>query len=296
MDIEELRAFVAVADTKSYSAAADALGMPRSTVRRKVEALEARAGVALIAATPRGVVLTDAGSALASQARRMMQEMRAVLASVRDLGAEPRGTLRVVLPVGMPPQSLVRLFATVRAAHPSLRYHLRFSNDPISEPLDDVDLAVHFDDASPGKAWVSFPILRIRRWLLASESYLAQLGTPTNVEELIRHDLLAWQAPREDATRWRTRDGRLLAVQPILIASDVHLVRNACAAGLGIAYTPDGMLPELTGAAPLVPVLPDLFTSELTVRISVPRALADVPKIRLIIERVSAFVEPSRDD
>ncbi len=292
MDIEELRAFVGVADTGSYLGAADSLGMSRSTLRRKVDALEARAGVALLEGTPRGVVLTDAGNALATQARRMMQEMRAVLASVRDLGAAPRGTLRVVLPVGMPPQSLVQLFSAMRGSYPELRYHCRFSNDPVREPLDDVDLAVHFDDKSPGKAWVSFAILRIRRWLLASPGYLESRGIPASVDELERHDLLSWQAPREDAGLWPTRDGRSVRVSPVIIASDVHLIRMACAGGLGIAYTPDGMQPKLTGADPLVPVLQDAIQGELTIRVSVPKALSDVPKIRLVLDRVSAFVDP----
>ena len=96
MDLEELRAFVAVAETGSYLAAADSLAMSRTTLRRKVDSLEARAGVALVEGTPRGIVLTDAGKALASQGHRMMQEMRAVLSSVRDLGSTPRGTLRAV--------------------------------------------------------------------------------------------------------------------------------------------------------------------------------------------------------
>lgn len=292
MDLDELRAFVAVADTGSFLAAADTLGMPRSTLRRKVDALSARAGVALLGGTGRGVVLTDAGQALATQARRMMQEMRAVLVSVRDLGDAPRGVLRVVLPVGFPPASYALIFEALRAAYPGLRYHLRFSNDPASEALDDVDLAVHFDDASPGKAWVSRPLVRIRRWLLASESYLAAHGTPTRVDDLAGHALLAWQAPGEDASIWRTRTGRALAVEPILVSSDVHMIRVLCAAGQGIAFTPDAGLPALTGAAPLVPVLPDQIGGELVLRASVPRALVDVPKIRMILERLAELVPP----
>jgi DNA-binding transcriptional LysR family regulator len=291
VDLEDLRAFVAVADSGSFLAAANALRVPRATVRRRVQALEVRAGVALLDASPRGVVLTDAGNALAAQGRRMMQEMRAVLASVRDLGQAPRGTLRVVLPVGLPPLAVARLFGVVRSSYPELAFHVRMSNDPTHEPLDDVDLAVHFDDDAPGPSWVSFPIVRIRRWLLASPDYLARRGRPAALEDLHAHELLAWQAPGDDPLAWPTRGGGVLHVRPTIVSPDVHLVRLACAAGQGIAYIADGMLPEITGAEPLVPVLEDLIGSELTLRVSVPAALADVPRVRVVIDHARAFVQ-----
>lgn len=293
VDLEDLRAFVAVADTGSFVAAADAVRMPRSTLRRRVSALEARAGVPLLEGTPAGVVLTDAGRALAEQGRRMMQEMRAVLASVRDLGQTPRGTLKLVLPVGMPPLALAGLFAGMRGAYPDLRHHLRFSNDPLREPLDDVDLAVHFDEGTPGPSWVSFPVLRIRRRLLATAAYLAARGTPRTVEDLATHELLCWQAPGEDARLWRLVSGESLRVEPVLIASDVHLVRICCAKSQGIAYIPDGELPHITGAEPLTPVLEEVLGSELTIRISAPAALAGVPKIRLVLDQIEAFMRPA---
>jgi DNA-binding transcriptional LysR family regulator len=289
VDLEDLRAFVAVADTGSFLAAAGAVRMPRSTLRRRVNALEARAGVPLLEGTPGGVVLTDAGLALAAQGRRMMQEMRAVLASVRDLGATPRGTLRLVLPVGMPPQAVAMVLAGMRAAHPDLHYHCRFSNDPAAEPLDDVDLAVHFDDDAPGPAWVSFPIARIHRGLLASAEYLEKHGAPRHVDDLASHELLAWQAPGEDGSTWALRGGGSVRVRPVLIASDVHIVRICCAAGQGIAHVPDAGMPHLTGAAPLVRVLEDMLGSEIVVRASVPRALAGVPRVRAVVDRLEAI-------
>lgn len=291
MDLEDLRAFVAVADTGSFLAAADLLDLPRTTIRRRVAALEARAGVPLLDGTPRGVVLTEAGTTLAAQGRRMMQEMRALLSAVRDLGEAPRGTLRVVIPAGLPPTTLVRLLGVVRATYPGLSFHIRTSNAPAQEPLDDVDVAVHFDDDSPGPAWVSFPIVRIRRRLLAHERYLAARGTPTSLDALGAHDLLAWMAPGEDPTVWRTRAGRRLRVSPVFVSTDVHLVRLACAAGQGVAFVPDGMLPEVTGAEPLVAVLEDQLGSELTLRMSVPRALAEVPKVRVLVEHARALVD-----
>jgi DNA-binding transcriptional LysR family regulator len=74
MDLEELRAFLDVVETGSFLAAAKSLGVSRTTLRRRVEALEARAGVPLLKSTPQGILLTEAGEVLAQRGRIMMQE------------------------------------------------------------------------------------------------------------------------------------------------------------------------------------------------------------------------------
>ena len=115
MDLEELRAFLTVAETGSFLAAEQRLGMPRATLRRRVEALEARAGVPLLHRSRQGVSLTVAGMSLAERGGLVAQEAAALVASVRELGREPAGLLRVQLPPGMPPQILAQLFAAIRA-------------------------------------------------------------------------------------------------------------------------------------------------------------------------------------
>lgn len=290
MDLEELRAFVAVAETGSYLAAADSLGMSRTTLRRKVDALEARAGVPLLEGTSRGVVLTDAGQALAKQGRRMMQEMRAVLSSVREIGAEPRGTLSVVLPVGMPPFVMTQLFGLLRITFPDLDYSVRFSNDPIREPLEDVEVVVHFSDGSPGAAWVSHAILAFQDRLLASPGYLASRGCPASPEDLAHHELLAWLAPGADPRTWPLRDGGHVHVRPKLVSTDAHHIRSCAAAGLGIAYVPDAPIPEPEGSAPLIAVLEPRIGKVRTLYVSVPKVLAAVPKLRAVLERARQYL------
>ncbi len=290
MDLEELRAFVAVAETGSSSAAADALGVSRTTLRRKIDALEARAGVALLEATPRGIVLTDAGRARAEQGRRMIQEMRAVLSSVRELGASPRGVLRLVLPVGMPPHVLTPIAGALRASFPALSLDVRFSDDPIREALDDVDVAIHFGASSPGSAWLSPALFPIRHWLVASPVYLERRGTPADVDGLAAHELFTWRAPQADPGALPLRRGGHARVEAALVSTDPHMLRALCHAGLGIAFLPDGLMPDPDVATQLVSVLPDDVGRDDALYVSVPKVLAEVPKIRVILERVRGFL------
>jgi DNA-binding transcriptional LysR family regulator len=291
MDLEELRAFIAVVETGSFLAAARLLDVSRTTLRRHVAALEARAGVPLIERARQGVSPTDAGQVLARQGRAMMQEVGALLASIREVGQAPSGTLQVVLPVGLPPHVLTPLFAALRGAYPKLSFHCRFSNDPLSEALGNIDIAVHFGEDAPKGAWISHVVLRIREWLIASRGYLERRGAPRSIAELKNHELFAWQAPGEDARVWRTRAGGCFSVEPALIATDIHFLRSCCIAGLGIGLVPDALLPDPgLDADPLVPVLPDVVGQERPVRISVPAVLAELPKIKMVLDHVQGFL------
>lgn len=292
MDLTELRALIAVVDSGSYLGAARTLGVSRTTLRRQVASLESRAGVPLLEGGRQGVVPTEAGRILARQGVSMMQEAGALLASIRECGREPTGTLRVCLPVGLAPQVLAPLVAAVRASYPRLYFDCRFSNDPLGEALTDVDIAVHFGADPPPGRWISHVVLRLREWLLASPGYLERRGTPRTVEELRGHDLLAWCPPGEDARVWRTSGGMAFSVAPVLVATDIHFVRHCCLAGVGIGRLPDALVPDPgVPEGALVPVMAETVHHERALRVSVPSALAEIPKLKMVVEQARRFAQ-----
>jgi DNA-binding transcriptional LysR family regulator len=293
MDLEELRAFLDVVETGSFLAAAETLGVSRTTLRRRVEALEARAGVPLLKSTRQGILLTEAGEVLAQRGRIMMQETSALLASIREVGQEPSGTLRMVMPVGLPPHFLAPLFGMFRSSYPRLSVHARFSDDPLSEPLDDVDMALHFGEDTPRGPWLSHVVMRVREGLLASKEYLERRGIPRSLEELRGHELFSWEAPGDDSRSWPTLRGTAFTVEPALITADIHFIRSCIIAGLGIGLVPSVELPDPgVPEGLLVSVLPSVVGRERPVRISVPQALAEIPKLKQVLSRVRQALEP----
>lgn len=281
MDLEELRAFLAVAETGSLLGAATSLAVSRTTLRRRVEGLEARAGVPLLDRTQQGISLTPAGEVLARKGREMMAEASTLLAAIREAGTAPSAPLRLALPVGMPPQAMVPWLRTLRQRFSSLRLHVRFVDDPARHLEDDVDIAIHFGERPHGP-WVSREIKRMREWLIASRDYLDARGTPRDVEELAAHPLLCWQSPGEDARALPLARGGHAAVKPVMVATDIHLLRQCAAGGLGIALVPDAMLPD--SAQKLVPILQDLVGRDRVMHATVPRMLADLPHIRAVLD------------
>jgi DNA-binding transcriptional LysR family regulator len=292
MDLEELSAFLKVVDAGSFLAAADNLGVSRSTLRRRVGALEARAGVPLLESTSSGVVLTEAGRALQNRGKTMIEEASALIASVREVGKEPAGTLRVMLPVGLPPHLLSPFLGMLRYRLPKLTVAFSFSNDPISESIVNVDSLVHFSQDAPLGPYLSHVLMRPRQWLLASQEYLDKRGRPKSIDELRDHDLIAWQAPQEDPCIWPTLQGATFRVAPSLIATDIHFLRRCCIEGLGIGLLPDAMIPDpgLVNDT-LIPVLPDIVGRERAVRLSVPKALAEVPKVKVVLDYARQFLD-----
>lgn len=297
MDLEEFRSFVAVVEMGSFLAAASALGVPRATLRRRVDALEARAGVLLLERSARGVVVTEAGSLLAARGRSVLQEASALVASVRELGREPVGVLRVLLPVGLPPHAMVPIFAALRRAYPRLALQTRVGE--WSEGEVEIDLAIHLGagGTTPSGPWQAYELLRLREWCLASADYLARRGTPTTIAELQGHELLAWAPPGEDGRVWPRRGGEPFEVEPALVSPDIHMIRQFVLAGVGIGFIPDALFPDPgVAAGTLVPVLTDRVGRERALQVLVPTALAGLPKVRAVVGHIQRFIAETRGD
>lgn len=283
MDLEELRAFLAIVETGSFLSAANELGVSRGMLRRRVDALEARIGAPLVERSAKGVVITDAGAVLAKQGRRLIQSSSALLTAVREAAREPTGELRVALPVGLPPQVFGPVFSLLRASVPKVVVHANFAGDPLAGLLDEVDVVVHFGDESP-PAWVSHELLRIPVRLLATLGYVRRHGQPREHGELAEHTLLAWTMSGFTSS-WPLRDGTAIRVAPVLASNDAHVLRQAMLSGIGIALLPDADLPDPhVAAAGLVRVLDEQVGCSLPLRLSFPAVLAGSPKIAQIVE------------
>jgi len=290
MDLDELRAFVAVAETGSIVAAARSLSFARATLRRRLDELEARAGVPLLHRTAQGAIPTEAGAVLAARGRTILQEANALLSSVREVGAEPRGELRFVFPIGLPPDSVTLLLASLQQKYPRLSFRIHYSEDPLAGLLEDVDVAFHFGRRHPPGSWVSYELFRVHECLLASPSYLKRHGMPRTAADLHAHVLLAWDGPDTDPTAWPTHEGTTLRVTPQMTSPDIHMLRRCAAAGMGIAFVPSAETPTREDSDDtLVSVLPQLIGRERPLQAVMPAVLSEIPRIRAVLNEIRAF-------
>lgn len=288
--LAELRAFLLVVDQGSFLSAANTLGVSRTTLRRQVDALEARAGAQLIERGPKGVVLTEAGTRLARGARSVERDFGALLLAVRD-DEGPAGEVRAHLPTGLHPGAIVAVYGALRAGWPGVRVHASFSDAPEPSRIADADLVLWFGAPVAGDRWVQRVVLQIRQRLLAHPSYLEARGTPRSVDDLGAHDVLAWLAPDDHGPRITTSRGATVPITPTLATKNAHVIHEAAHFGLGVAWAPDGELPPMPGRVPLVPVLDDEIGRDVTLWLGVPRAISELPRIRLFLENFDQMRE-----
>jgi DNA-binding transcriptional LysR family regulator len=293
MDLEELRGFLAVVETGSFLGAATNLGVPRGTLRRRIDALEARAGVPLLERSARGVTVTEAGAKLVERGQRLLEEGAALLAAVREIGREPTGPLRIHLPVGLPPSVLVSIAELHRVFMPKLAVTLIMREDPLAELRDDVDIAIHFGGGEPRGSYLMRELLRVPIRIVASPEYLTHRALPASTAELDGHRLAAWSGPESDVREWPLRAGGTVSVAPMLISNDAHVLRRHVRAGFGLALLPDADLdPFGLPVDELVPVLDDVVGGSVALNLTMPEALADSPKIAKMVELLRQVCSP----
>ncbi|MCX4240451.1 LysR family transcriptional regulator [Paraliomyxa miuraensis] len=295
MDLEELRGFLAVVESGSLLGAATRLGIPRGTLRRRIDALEARAGVPLLERNASGVTPTEAGRLLAQRGRQLVADGAALIAAARDLGRESPKTLRLRLPVGTPPSALVAHVQLSRALLPKLIVSIQVHEDPLAGPLDEVDLVLHFGHGHPSSAWLEEEVLSVPLRVMASPGYLSRHGEPRTVAELAHHPLGTWLRPGGDPRRWPMRHGGLLEIAPILHGNDAHLLRQHARAGLALVLLPDGDL-DLLGLRmdELVPVLEAEIGDQLPLCMSMRAGLADDPTVGRILRSMRQLLARTR--
>lgn len=287
MDLVEIRCLIAVIDEGSMLAASTRLGVPRGTLRRRIDELEARAGVPLLVRSARGVVATEAGEMLARHGRGLLVECATLLSAVREVGGETSGALRVRIPVGLPAEMLVLFFKVLHGPSAPLPIAFEVRDDPLDGDLGDVDLIVHFSDDADADALRIITLAHVPLRIVASAAYLQRAGLPTTLEDLARHDLFAWSAPERSPDRWPLRSGGVIEVEPLVSSNDPIMVRSMARADLGLALALDGPNARLgLPSDDLVRVLPDLVGAEVPMNLSIPRALGANPKLARVVDVV----------
>lgn len=289
MDLEGIRLLLRVAELGSVQRASQVLGLSRTSLRRRLENLEAELGTRLLVHSTSGVTLTPAGAVVVEEGRELLERVSRMVASAKSATFSIGGRIRVVVPVGMPDAPRV---AVIRMLH-SLAPGLSVEGVEYIEPLDHLhepfDLMVHFGDPPPRGTWFSRVLLRARLVPLASEAYLAECGRPSSPAELSAHRLLTWTGAQVAPREWPLWAGGVLPVEPIIASADGQLLHRAAQEGAGILLgNPDPNL--LPAPTPLVPVLDGLIGKEIALRALSPVPGDVAPRTRAILASVQALL------
>lgn len=283
---EDQRAFVAVLEEGSLSAAARRLGVSQPTVRARLNALEQALGVVLFTRSMRGVVPTDQARALLGPARMMASAsetfIRAASGPIDRVAGIVRLSVSDVVGVELLPAMLVEL----RHRHPDLILETVLSNASANILEQEVDIAVRMHRPAQ-EALVAKEVPPIPIGLFAHVDYLAARGTPLSVADLGQHDIIGSDRSVPDLEFASTfLPG--IARKRYVFRTDSHPAQLAAArAGLGIAII---QLAIGLGDDRLQRVLPELAIPPLRTWIVTHESLRTTPRIRSVFDHlVSAF-------
>ncbi|MEM9493272.1 MAG: LysR family transcriptional regulator, partial [Myxococcota bacterium] len=292
MNLDELRCFLAVVEAGSMLGASTQLGVPRGTVRRRVDELEARVGMPLLERSARGVAITEAGAIVARHGRELIEEGAALLTAVRELRREPGGRLRVYGPAGMPPSMQVAFREFLHAAAPTIRLSFQIGEEPLDGLLKDGDLAIQFGDSQRPGPWVITPLALVSVHILASPKYLQRAGRPQTIADLAQHRLASWTVPGHPEDHWPLRAGGHVEVAPVLMSNDIHMLRQQARAGIGLVLLPEPHL-DLLGLPvdELVPILGDVVGCDIAVSLCLPEATAGSARVMRFVELTRGFLQ-----
>ena len=266
MDFDELQALLWVHEHGSLQAASRATGVPRTTLRRRLERLEATLGRSAHVAGPGGITLTAAGSALVEEGGALLAARQRLLDRAR--GAQsPHDTLRILVQTGLPPRALVMAISMALPMVPALRLHLDFDVDPSSRQGERFDAIVHWGAAPVVRTGFTRTLLRSSFGVMGSAEYLSEHGTPQTPADLAGHTLLH-QAGTDP--RWPRLDGATVEISPCHLYADLYLLGLMVSQGLGLAFMPVGGPLVGDDIASLIPVLTDHIGEERCLRMDMP--------------------------
>jgi DNA-binding transcriptional LysR family regulator len=293
MDLNDIVVFTKVVETKSFTGAAEQLGLPKSTVSRKLAQLEERLGVRLVQRTTRKLALTDIGQAYYERCSRIVADVAAAEQLVTDMQSTPRGRLRMTAPVDLSMRYLGSIVADFLSIHSDINIELEASDRIVDLIEEGFDLAVRFGTL-PESTLIARRLCSISAVMCATPAYLARRGTPTTIEELDEHDrVLFTPSPRTQSWTMTHGDQVYEFGRPARFASNnVGACYEALTAGAGIALLTDFIVAADCERGTLTHVLPDWSGRAIEVNAVYPARQNLPPRLSLFLDHLAKALSP----
>ena len=279
--LNDMALFVEVVKARSFRRAAEAIGVPNSTLSRRIGLLEKAIGLRLLHRTTRKIELTEAGQAYFERCKRIVDEARLAHEQLGEMLAQPSGVLRVSLPVDFATTYLAPLVAEFARRHPGISFEFDLTPRRVDLVTEPFDLAIRMGELADS-GLIARQLGRLPRYFYASPRYLELSGEPNEPDDLTRHQCLCM--PR--VATWQLDDGRKkveVTVGGRFTLNSVGMIRRLATLDMGIALLSEQIAAEDIANARLRRVLPRWQASPITVHA--------ITETRLLPAKTQRFVE-----
>lgn len=277
MDWDKLRIFHAVADAGSLTHAGDTLHLSQSAVSRQVRALEESLNTTLFHRHARGLILTEQGELLFDATKSMNKRLEAAAARIRDSEEEVFGELRVTTTTGFGTLWLAPRLPKLYEKYPDLKIDLMLEERVLDLPMREADVAIRMKEPSQADL-IRKRLMSVRMRLYATQAYLDQRGTMTDVEEIANHRLICQSPSSAQVSAGASLVQHLLTYDApsMFTVNNYFGVLQGVLNNLGIGVLPDYVTDDFPD---LIRVLPDLESGEVPVFLAYPEELRQSKRI-----------------
>ncbi|MDD1792393.1 LysR family transcriptional regulator [Enterovibrio sp. ZSDZ42] len=260
MKLDDLNLFRLIVENGSYTLASKKTGIPVATLTRRIQALEEDMKIKLLHRDARKLSLTEAGQGFYDKCSPLLEQLMAATESLSEHCKGESGTLKISAPSNIAMKLLQPMFSAFLTQFPDIKLDLELSNDSDNK-LSDGHHAFIRIGPQRDSSLIARKLHTVKDILVASPSYIANNGSPSDASDLMKHHLLkGWPL-----MRWRLTNTRgqhlCISQQGRFEASELRLVRAAAKDGLGIALIPDVLVSKDIDSKELKQVLPDWTTS-----------------------------------
>ncbi|VVD82429.1 LysR family transcriptional regulator [Pandoraea terrigena] len=286
-NLDLLRAFIAIVDSGSISAAARKLRLSQPTLSRQLQALEAQSGTALLRRDTHRMSLTDTGAQILTDAQALLSMAEECENRLRSDQAALSGQIRVFSTIDFGQSVVSRLISSFIQANPAVRVELGYSNRPLHMIEEGCDAGILAGALSDERV-VSRSLGEIRRCVVGAASLLKDHGKPSAPEDLARFPWVAlsgsqFGGPRNVTLRSGAA-GYSLEIEPVFVTEGGASIREAVRLGLGVAVLPEWFVEEDLLSGRMVRLLPKWHAKPWAAQIVYPAQ-------RRMPVRVKAFVD-----
>ena len=289
-NLNDLLAFLTVAQERSFTRAAGKLGVSQSALSHTIRALETRLGVRLLTRTTRSVSPTEAGERLMQTIAPRLEEIEAEIAAVSDLGDRPSGTIRITAIDHVIDSVLWPRLAPVLQQYPDVRVEMSADYRMVDVAAERYDIGVRYGDQVQ-KDMVAVRLTPdVEMTIVASPRYFETHKVPTRVQDLVRHNCITLRLSGSGGLyAWELRDGGKeveVRVEGQVTFNGAYQMLYAALDGYGLTFLPADMTQPHVEAGRLVRVMDDCCPSFPGLHAYYPSRRNSSRALRLVVDAI----------
>ncbi len=284
-DLNDVLVFIKVVELRSFTAAGDALGLPNSSISRKVTRLEDRLGVRLLHRTTRKLSLSDNGQLYYERAVRLIAGLEEAENILADTCATPRGRVKLIAP---PEHAIsMKIVNDFLSIYPEVRVDVHLTSAPVNIIHEGVDVAIVAGCAN-NLSVTAHKILDSKFILVASPEYLRKRGTPKTLSDLSTHDCVIFGRSSSNQI-WNLQDGTESVKVPVhgrVASNHLQAIFSSVVADHGIALVPELLCGKLLASGQIIQVLKSAEPPPTPLFVTYENGKLLAPAVRALVKHI----------